>query len=72
MATRRARAACRSRASRKAALQPQNGLRANDVIIGIGRSRITNMEQLRAAIKDATAFTVTIRRGNATLVFPVG
>jgi len=49
-----------------------NGLRANDVIIGIGRTRITNMEQLRTAVKDANAFTVTIRRGSATLVFPVG
>jgi Do/DeqQ family serine protease len=48
-----------------------NGFRANDVIIAIGRQRIQNMEQLRAAVKDATAFTVTIRRGNATLVFPV-
>jgi len=49
-----------------------NGLRANDVIVGIGRNRIANMEQLRAVTKDAKAFTVTIRRGNATLVFPVG
>ncbi|HEY5809235.1 MAG TPA: PDZ domain-containing protein, partial [Povalibacter sp.] len=49
-----------------------NGLRANDIIMGIGRQRITNMDQLRAAVKDATAFTVTIRRGNATLVFPIG
>ncbi|MFL6550255.1 MAG: PDZ domain-containing protein, partial [Povalibacter sp.] len=48
-----------------------NGFRANDVIVAIGRQRIQNMEQLRAAVKDATAFTVTIRRGNATLVFPV-
>ncbi|HEY6644023.1 DegQ family serine endoprotease [Povalibacter sp.] len=49
-----------------------SGLRPNDVIVGIGRNRIANLEQLRAAVKDATAFTVTIRRGNATLVFPVG
>jgi serine protease Do/serine protease DegQ len=49
-----------------------NGLRPNDIIVGIGRNRIANMEQLRIAVKDATAFTVTIRRGNATLVFPVG
>ena len=49
-----------------------NGFRPNDVIIGIGRQRIQNMEQLRAATKNASAFTVTIRRGNATMVFPVG
>ncbi len=48
-----------------------NGLRPNDVIIGIGRNRIANLEQLRAAVKDARAFTVTVRRGNATLVFPI-
>ena len=48
-----------------------NGFRANDIIIAIGRQRVQNMEQLRAAVKDATAFSVTIRRGNATLVFPV-
>ncbi|HMN44623.1 MAG TPA: DegQ family serine endoprotease [Povalibacter sp.] len=48
-----------------------NGLRPNDVIVGIGRNRIANLEQLRAAVKDAKAFTVTIRRGNATLVFPI-
>ena len=49
-----------------------NGLRPNDVIVGIGRNRIANMEQLRAVVKDARAFTVTIRRGNSTLVFPIG
>ena len=48
-----------------------NGLRPNDIIVGIGRTRIANLEQLRAAVKDAKAFTVTIRRGNATLVFPI-
>jgi hypothetical protein len=34
--------------------------------------RITNVQQLRAAIRNANAFAVTIRRGNATLVFPIG
>jgi serine protease Do/serine protease DegQ len=48
------------------------GLRPQDIIIGIGRQRITNMDDLRAAVKNATAFTITIRRGNATLVFPIG
>jgi hypothetical protein len=27
---------------------------------------------LRAAIQNANAFAVTVRRGNATLVFPIG
>ncbi len=50
----------------------QNNLRPNDVILAVGRVRITNIEQLRATIKNANAFAVTIRRGNQTLVFPIG
>jgi Do/DeqQ family serine protease len=50
----------------------QAGLRTNDVILGIGRDRITNVEQLRAAVKNANAFAITIQRGRSRLVFPVG
>jgi len=50
----------------------QNGFRANDVILAVGRMRVTNLEQLRTAVKGANSFAITIRRGNATLVFPVG
>ena len=50
----------------------QSGLRANDIILGIGRDRITNIEQLRAAVKNANAFAITIQRGRSRLVFPVG
>jgi Do/DeqQ family serine protease len=50
----------------------QNGLRPNDIILAIGRTRITSVEQLRAAVKDVNSFAITIRRGNATLVFPIG
>jgi Do/DeqQ family serine protease len=50
----------------------QNGMRANDIILAVGRIRITNLEQLRAALKNAESFAITIRRGNSTLVFPVG
>jgi S1-C subfamily serine protease len=50
----------------------QNNLRANDVILAVGRVRIANVEQLRATIKNANAFAITIRRGNQTLVFPIG
>lgn len=50
----------------------QNGFRANDVILAVGRMRVMNVEQLRTAVKGANSFAVTIRRGNATLVFPVG
>ena len=50
----------------------QNNLRANDVILAVNRVRITSIEQLRATLKGANAFAITIRRGSQTLVFPVG
>jgi S1-C subfamily serine protease len=50
----------------------ENGLRANDVILAVGRVRVTNLEQLRAALKDLSSFAITIRRGNSTIVFPIG
>jgi len=50
----------------------ENGLRANDVILAVGRVRVANLEQLRAAVKSAEAFAITIRRGNSTIVFPIG
>jgi serine protease Do/serine protease DegQ len=46
----------------------QNGLRPNDTIVGVGRTRIGNLQQLRAAIAGANAFAITIRRGGATIV----
>jgi len=49
----------------------QAGLRANDVILAIGRVRVNNLDQLRQAVNGATAFALTVRRGNSTLVFTV-
>ena len=49
----------------------QAGLRANDVILAIGRVRVGNLDQLRQAVNGATAFALTVRRGNSTLVFTV-
>ncbi len=46
----------------------QRRLRANDVIIAVGRMRVANVAQLRTAIEKANAFALTIRRGNATVV----
>jgi S1-C subfamily serine protease len=48
-----------------------SGLRANDIILAIGRVRVTSVEQLRQAVNGATAFALTIRRGNSTLVFTI-
>jgi len=49
----------------------QHGLRANDIIIGVGRTRIANLAQLRAATKNANAFALNIRRGTASVVLVI-
>jgi Do/DeqQ family serine protease len=46
----------------------QRRLRANDVIIAVGRTRITTVAQLRTAIEKASAFALTIKRGNSNVV----
>jgi Do/DeqQ family serine protease len=50
----------------------RNRLRANDLIIGIDRQRITNVEQLRGAVQNRNSFAITIQRGNARLAFVIG
>lgn len=50
----------------------RSGLRPNDIVLAVGRARVTNIDQLRNAVKGVNAFAITIRRGNSTLVFPVG
>jgi serine protease Do/serine protease DegQ len=49
----------------------QRGLRANDLILGVGRTRIANLDEFVSATQDATAFVLQIRRGNAMLVIPI-
>jgi Do/DeqQ family serine protease len=49
----------------------QRGLRANDLILGVGRARITNLDDLTRETQDAAAFVLQIRRGNAMLVIPI-
>jgi serine protease Do/serine protease DegQ len=49
----------------------QRGLRANDLIIAVGRTRVANVAEFRRATEGATAFVVQIRRGNAMLVIPI-
>ena len=47
----------------------QNGLHANDLILGVGRARIGNLEQLKTAIAKAGGqFAMTLQRGNMTIV----
>lgn len=45
-----------------------NGLRRNDQIIAVGRTRITNLKQFREAVKGSNSFLMTIQRGNRQLV----
>jgi Do/DeqQ family serine protease len=45
-----------------------NGLRPNDVIVAVGRTRVANVAQLRTATATMGAFAVTIKRGNTTIV----
>jgi serine protease Do/serine protease DegQ len=47
------------------------GLRANDIIIGVGRTRVANLAEFQKATEGAAAFVLQIRRGNAMLVIPV-
>jgi serine protease Do/serine protease DegQ len=49
----------------------QRGLRANDVIIGVGRTRVANLAEFRRATEGAAAFVVQVRRGSAMLVIPI-
>jgi S1-C subfamily serine protease len=49
----------------------QRGLRANDVIVGVGRVRVANLAEFQRATEGAAAFVLQIRRGNAVLVIPI-
>jgi S1-C subfamily serine protease len=49
----------------------QRGLRANDIIIGVGRTRVANLAEFQQATEGAAAFVLQIRRGNAMLVIPI-
>lgn len=41
-----------------------NGLRRNDLIVAIGRTRIVNVKQLREAVKGGNSFLMTIQHGD--------
>jgi len=49
----------------------QRGLRANDVIVGVGRQRVANLAEFQRATEGAAAFVLQIRRGSAVLVIPI-
>ena len=49
----------------------QRGLRANDVIVSVGRTRVANLAEFQRATQGQAAFVVQIRRGSAILVIPI-
>jgi Do/DeqQ family serine protease len=49
----------------------QAGIRTNDVIVGVGRTPVTNMKSFREAVKGASVLVLKVRRGGDTLLLPV-
>jgi serine protease Do/serine protease DegQ len=49
----------------------QAGLRANDVIVAVGRTPITNTKTFREAAKGASVLILNVRRGSAALLIPI-
>jgi Do/DeqQ family serine protease len=44
----------------------QNGLRTNDLIVGVGRTPVTNTKTFKEAAKNANVLVLNVRRGSAT------
>jgi serine protease Do/serine protease DegQ len=55
----------------EASAASQSGLRPNDVIVGVGRTPVSNLKSFREAVKGATVIVLKVRRGNDTLLLPV-
>jgi Do/DeqQ family serine protease len=49
----------------------QAGLRANDSIVGVGRTPVANTKALREAAKGATVLVLNVRRGAQVLLIPI-
>jgi S1-C subfamily serine protease len=49
----------------------QAGLHANDVIVGVGRTPVTNLKSFREAAKGANVLVLKVRRGGDTLLIPI-
>jgi len=49
----------------------QRGLRTNDLILGVGRTRVANVAEFQRAIQGAGTYVLQIRRGSAMLVIPI-
>ena len=49
----------------------QAGLRAEDRIVAVNRSRISNLAQLREVTKDTASMLIQLQRDNQTLILPL-
>jgi Do/DeqQ family serine protease len=49
----------------------QSGLRTNDLIVGVGRTPVTNTKSFREAAKGASVLVLNVRRGSAVLLLPI-
>ena len=47
------------------------GLRANDVILGVDRTRVPGLAALREAVGERESFLLTLQRGNQRVIVPV-
>jgi len=49
----------------------QNGLRANDLIVGVGRTPIANTKGLKEAAKNANVLVLNVRRGSSVQLIQI-
>jgi Do/DeqQ family serine protease len=49
----------------------QAGLRANDLIVGVGRTPVANTKAFRDAAKGASVLVLNVRRGSNALLIPI-
>jgi serine protease Do/serine protease DegQ len=59
------------RAVQEGSAAAEAGLRANDLIVGVGRAKVGNMKQFREAVKGASVILLNVRRGNAVILVPI-
>ncbi len=49
----------------------QNGLRANDLIVGVARTPVTNTKTFKEAAKNANVLVLNVRRGAAAQLIQI-
>ncbi len=49
----------------------QNGLRANDLIVGVGRTPVANTKSFKEAAKNANVLVLNVRRGNSVQLIQI-